>query len=262
MLATERRAIVKRVEEAAIPRRLRPRRRVVYGAVLVAIVVVASIAAGAGQRVYHATVRRELAHPDAVLVRVSAADVTIVGARGAPAVAQAHETWTGARRPSGESSAGSSGFVLRSRCPSSLHLHLWRFGARCSVRYTLRTPAAKRLGVTMDVGELHVTGIAGAFSDRTGTGDLYASSLRSARTTIVVGVGEAHLSFSRRPTSVGVRIGVGDAFLELPRGRYDIDAGASVGEVRIGPGIVQDASSPRTIVVRSSVGDVHIDARG
>jgi hypothetical protein len=220
------------------------------------------VVADVGRRVHHADAVRALAHPRALSVQIAAADVTIVGGPGAGATVHAHESWSGSQRPSGTTAVRAARLLLSSRCPASPNLHLWRFGAFCSVRYQLRTPAATPLHVSMGTGELHVTGVSGAFSATTGAGDLYASALRSPRTTVHLDVGEAHLSFARTPSSVRVQIGVGDAYVVVPRGRYDIDARASVGEVRIGPGIVQDPSSRRTIVVDSSVGDVSVDARG
>jgi hypothetical protein len=94
------------------------------------------------------------------------------------------------------------------------------------------------------------------------TGDLQASGLRSSRATVRLGVGDAHVAFARAPLSLRVVVGVGDASALLPPGRYAIDARASLGDVRIGSGIVEDPSSPRSIVVTSGVGDVHVDASG
>jgi hypothetical protein len=236
--------------------------RVVGTAALIAIAVGGSLVASAGRTAHHFTVRRELAHPRAVVVQVSAADVAIAGGRARSATVEARETWAGSQQPTGRIGVtpARSYLLLGSKCADSQHLQLWRFGAHCSVRYTVHTPATNGLAVAMGTGDLTVTGIAGPFSDSTETGDLHASALRSLLVTVHVGVGDAHVSFSRPPSSVTLVVGVGDGSVLLPRGHYDIDARASVGDVRIGAGIVQDPTSLRKITVSSNVGDVHVDA--
>ncbi|HEY1480219.1 MAG TPA: hypothetical protein VGF46_09325 [Gaiellales bacterium] len=247
------------MEDDEISRGARSHARVVCIAVLIVIAVAASIVAGAGRRVHHITVRRQLTSTRALDLAIRSADVSISPVSVGPSTVEARESWTGGRPPSGVVVGIHRDVELGSSCPSSQYF--WPLGARCSVRYAVRVPG-RTLGITMQTGDLTLSGIAGTLSATLQTGDLRASALRATAVTVHVGVGDAHISFSGRPASVGVQIGIGDASVLLPRGRYDIVARASVGDVRIGAGIVQDPTSARRIVVRSNVGDVHLDADG
>jgi hypothetical protein len=238
------------------------RARVVVLLALILVAVTASIFAAIGRRVYHSTERRQVANARTLTVSTRAADVSISGGPGSSATIESHEEWTGTRAPGQSSIALGPVITLDSRCPSSVHLHLWRFGAHCSVQYAVRMPLRSALHVAVGSGDLELVRIAGALETTTQTGDLNASRIGSSRATIHVGVGDAQIDFARAPVSLHVQVGIGDAVVVLPPGRYAVDARTAVGNVLIGSGIVQDPSSRRTIFVRSDVGDVQVVAGG
>jgi hypothetical protein len=255
MPVARRRSIVGAVERAT-------RSRVTAITALVLIAVAASIVAGIGRRVHRATETRQIPSTRTLAISVRASDVVVSGVSGSVASVESRELWTGSDPPVGVLMLGPV-LRLRSTCPGSRPLDLlWSFGARCSVRYIVRTPRQRAARIVIDEGDATLAGLAGPLSVTMQTGDLRASGLLSARATIRLGVGDAQIAFARAPSSLRVVVGVGDASALLPPGRYAIAARASVGDVRIGPGIVEDPSSPRTIVVTSGVGDVHVDARG
>jgi hypothetical protein len=228
---------------------------------LVIVALAASIVAGIGRRVHHTNGRRSIPSTGRLTISVRAADIAVAGVDGNGASVELHETWTGSDRPAGAVTVGST-LHLRGGCPGSRHLHLWSFGPRCSLRYVVRTPRGRATRIVARVGDATLTNLSGPLSATMQTGDLHASGIGSSRVTVRIGVGDAHLAFIRAPSALGVDVDVGDAQIVLPAGRYAIDARASLGDVRIGPGIVEDPSSPRKIVVTSTVGDVHVDASG
>jgi hypothetical protein len=229
---------------------------------LVLIAMIGSVVARIGLRVHRAIETRQIPSGRTLAISVRASDVLVSGVSGSVASVESRELWTGSDPPSGVFTLGSV-LRLRSTCPGSRPLDLlWSFGARCSVRYVVRSPRQRAAQIVIDEGDATLVDLAGRLSVTMQTGDLHASGLRSSRATVRLGVGDAHVAFARAPSSLRVVVGVGDASALLPPGRYAIDARASLGDVRIGSGIVEDPSSPRSIVVTSGVGDVHVDASG
>lgn len=171
-----------------------------------------------------------------------------------------HDAYTGSTLDA--SSANRGRRAGRGGCPGSRHLHLWSFGGRCSLRYVVRTPRRRATRIVAWAGDATLTNLTGPLTATMQTGDLHATGIGSSRVTVRIGVGDAHIAFVRPPASLGIAVDVDDANVVLPAGRYAIDARSSFGDVRIGHGIVEDPASKRSIVVTSTVGDVHVDAHG
>jgi hypothetical protein len=228
---------------------------------LVIVAVVGSIIAGVGRRVHHTSERRPIPAGGRLTISVRAAEIAIEGVGGNHASVELHETWTGSDRPAGAVTVGST-VLLRGGCLGSRFLLLSSFGPRCSLRYLVRTPRGRATRLVARVGDATLTNLTGPLDATMQTGDLHASGLGSSRVTVRIGVGDAHVAFVRAPSSLGVDVDVGDARIVVPAGRYAIDARATLGEVQIGQGIVEDPASTHRITVTSTVGDVHVDASG
>jgi hypothetical protein len=237
------------------------RSRVTAIIALVVVAVASSIVAGIGRRVHHTSERRVIPSAGRLTISVRAADIAIAGVGGNVASVELHETWTGSDRPAGAVTVGST-VLLRGGCLGSRFLLLSSFGTRCSLRYLVRTPRGRATRLVARVGDATLTNLTGPLSATIETGDLHASGLGSSRVTVRIGVGDARIAFVRAPSSLAVDVDVGDAQIVVPAGRYAVVARASLGEVQIGHGIVEDPSSTRKIVVTSTVGDVHVDAAG
>ncbi|MEO9176085.1 MAG: DUF4097 family beta strand repeat-containing protein [Gaiellales bacterium] len=237
------------------------RSRVTAITALVIVALVGSIVAGIGRRVHHASDLVLLPPSGQLTISVRAADITVAGGASNDASVESRETWTGSARPARAVTVGST-LLLRGGCPGSHHLHLWSFGARCSLSYLVRTPRGRATRIVARVGDTTLTNLTGPLTATMQAGDLHATGIGSSRVTVRLGLGDAHIAFDRPPVSLGVTVDVGDAHVVLPAGRYAIDAHSSFGDVQIGHGIVEDPSSSRRIVVTSTVGDVHVDASG
>lgn len=239
------------------------RSRVTAITALVIVALLGSIVAGIGRRVHHTSERVQLRSATRLTISVRAADFIVAGVEGNDSSVESRATWTGSDRPTSAVTVGSA-LLLWGGCPSSQHLHLqlWSFGARCSLRYLVRTPRGRATRIAAHVGDATLTNLTGPLTATMQTGDLHATGIGSSRVTVRIGVGDAQIAFVRPPVSLAIAVEVGDAHVVLPAGRYSIDARTSIGGVQIGHGIVDDPSSRRRIVVTSTVGDVHVNASG
>ena len=149
---------------------------------------------------------------------------------------------------------------------------------QCSLDSTLTVPPATNVNLSSGTGDLTVNGTLNAnLSLSTSSGDLTANGLAGKRASLTTSVGnitasgitaddvtvssdtgDVTLTFTRVPDSVTVNSGVGDVSIVLPRGttQYDVQMSTNVGNTS--STVPQDTSSPHTINVTSSTGDISI----
>ena len=164
--------------------------------------------------------------------------------------------------------------MLSSSCPQL-------FGGRCEVDYEIAVPAgtvvhvdARAGDVTAEdltssapielessAGDITVTDVS-APELRLGSsaGDVDAAGVRAAVVRADSSAGDVSLSLRTAPDRVDVESSAGDVDIVVPDETYRVDASASAGDVDDRQ-VRSDPDSPRLIRVRSSAGDIRIEAR-
>ena len=164
--------------------------------------------------------------------------------------------------------------ALSSSCPNL-------FGGSCDVDYEIAVPAGTAVRVDASAGDvtaedltssvpieldssagdITVTGVsAPELRLDSSAGDVDASGVRAAVVRADSSAGDVSLSLRTAPDRVEIESSAGDVDLVLPDETYRIDASASAGDVD-DRRVRTDPDSPRVIRVRSSAGDVRIEAR-
>jgi hypothetical protein len=168
-----------------------------------------------------------------IVLAAGAGDVELVrgGARVEIRQTRHHVT----RRPRLHRTVEDGVLTLSSTCPG-------RFAFDCETDFRIAVPAG--IGVRVS----------------TGTGDIAAVGLDARRVHVQADVGDVKLDLAGRLERVDARTDVGDLDIAVPRGTYAVDTHTEVGDADV-RGLVQDARAPRSIRVRSDVGDLLVHAR-
>jgi hypothetical protein len=142
----------------------------------------------------------------------------------------------------------------------------------CGGRYHVRVPPGIRLvidagddGVTLDKithdadvsaeGPIRLYGTTGKLRLAGGDGMIAGNGLRSADVKALTRSGTINLSFAVPPARLDARSDEGRVTVAVPKDTYAITAESKEGRERSD---LKDAKSPRTIVARSTSGDVRI----
>lgn len=147
----------------------------------------------------------------------------------------------------------------------------------CTTRFTLRVPAGVALAVQASSGDVEVEGPTGALTLATRSGDVVA---RAAAPAIVLDTrsgdvvvegsatdvaastrsGDVEITIAGEPPA-GVRAETesGDVLVEVPYAAYDVETDTRSGDDNV-TGIREDSAAPRTILARTSSGDVTVRA--
>lgn len=152
-------------------------------------------------------------------------------------------------------------------------------GPTCQASYMISAPPEIALDASTISGSLDVRGIYGALRlssisgdvaagqtpadlwARTQTGNVSAYDLRGGDADVEIGKGTADLSYNKSPSSVSVVVRAsGDIRVGLPDGwPYAITTSGE--NVSVDPGIVQEPTASRKVVVRTAEGNVWIGGR-
>lgn len=144
----------------------------------------------------------------------------------------------------------------------------------CGGRYHIRVPPGIRLvidagddGVTLDKithdadvsaeGPIRLYGTTGKLRLAGGDSMIAGNRLRSADVKALTRSGTINLSFAAPPARLDARSAEGRVTVDVPKDEYAITAESREGRER---SELKDTKSPRTIVARSTSGDVRITA--
>jgi DUF4097 and DUF4098 domain-containing protein YvlB len=147
---------------------------------------------------------------------------------------------------------------------------------RCSVDFTLVVPPGTVVTARTGTGDVRVQGVTAPVTARSSTGDVTAAGLRgpadlSTNTGDVDGVdlsgadvkadsdtGDVHLVFATAPTTVSATTDTGDVKVRVPDDgtSYHVTSHVNTGDEKISAPV--NSNSPRTVVLRSSTGDVKL----
>lgn len=132
----------------------------------------------------------------------------------------------------------------------------------CSVQWEVLVPADTAVTVDTAVGEVVVTDLTGTLSLASDVGSITGTALKSEDVTARSAVGDIDLSLTVAPTRVRASSSTGDVAVTLPDDdtTYLVVTSTSVGEVRNTVG--SDGTSPRTVDLRTSVGDIVLRRAG
>jgi hypothetical protein len=160
---------------------------------------------------------------------------------------------------------------VTARCRAAL----LSLGPGCGVDYTIAVPEGVAVEAHTSTGDISVRGVRGglrlststgdiAVTDatsnlwlRSSTGDINATGVTSSDVEASVSTGDVDLRFTEPPREVAIRASTGDVTVSVPDGEaYRVQTDTGTGDVHIG--IRQDSGAERSIVVRTSTGDVAI----
>jgi hypothetical protein len=132
----------------------------------------------------------------------------------------------------------------------------------CSVHLDVSVPPDVAVQVSAGFGDIDVTGLTSTSSIQLGTtaGDIHATGLSAPDIRVSTGVGGLNavlVAPARRLTATTV---AGGLRLTVPNVSYAVQASSGVGHVS-DAGVRSNPASPRSIVARSSIGNVTITAR-
>ncbi|MFB6477936.1 DUF4097 domain-containing protein [Streptomyces virginiae] len=145
----------------------------------------------------------------------------------------------------------------------------------CYVDYRLEVPAAATVDLESSSGEITVTGVAGAEVEsdsggvtaeriggplkvRTSSGGITATGLSGPSAEVRSTSGDAHVDFTKAPSSVLAETTSGDVTLKAPRAPYAIKVSTDSGDRDIT--LPDDPSATSPLSVKTSSGDIHISA--
>jgi hypothetical protein len=204
-----------------------------------------------------------------------ASDVRLTSAPAGSALEVRSEITAGLSSPRTDVRRREDGTLeLSASCPNL-------FGGSCEVDYEIAVPAGTAVHVDASAGDVTAEDLTSSVpielessagditvSDvsapelRLGSsaGDLDASGVRAGVVLVDSSAGDVSLSLRTAPERVEIESSAGDVDLVLPDETYRIDASASAGDVD-DRRVRTDPASPRVVRVRSSAGDIRIEAR-
>ena len=155
------------------------------------------------------------------------------------------------------------------------------FGGSCDVDYEIAVPEGTEVRVDTGAGDVRAEGLSSTVPIElessagditvadltapelrlsTSAGDVDGSDVRAPTVRAVSSAGDVSLSLRTAPERVDADSSAGDVELVLPDETYRIDASSSAGDVD-DQQVRNDPSSPRIVRVRTSAGDIRIEAR-
>jgi hypothetical protein len=154
---------------------------------------------------------------------------------------------------------GSGRIDLADNCPGGIAVPaaLFVFHDSCSVTYRLRVPAGQAVRIEGGSGDISVTGLRGAVTASTGSGDVNAADLTGRAILLSSGSGDVSATLRQPPKSLRATAGSGDVSIHVPGGRYRIDASTGSGDRSV-DGLSEAPASAHDIYARTGSGDVSI----
>ena len=109
-----------------------------------------------------------------------------------------------------------------------------------------------------DQGTIAVDRLAGNRLDaRSGYGDVLIGASSARRINATTDQGELNVALTTAPDLARVTSSYGPVALQVPKGRYAVDASTSYGQQNV-TGLVVDQSAPRQLIAHSDQGDVSV----
>jgi Toastrack DUF4097 len=144
--------------------------------------------------------------------------------------------------------------TLTADCPTQLG---------CGVHLDVSVPRDVAIQVSAGFGDIDATSLQSTSSIKLGTtaGDIRASGLSAPDIRLSTVVGGLNALVVRPPRRLTASTVAGGLTLTVPNAGYAVHATSGVGHVSDG-GVRSDPASPRSIVARSSIGNVTIRAGG
>ena len=219
--------------------------------VAVAVVVLAAWSIGSSQRreVSYA-VRGQLS---GLVLDMAEADVTVVGGGQRKSVAVEHVDHFGfGHGPVTRRTVQGGTVTLRSRCPESV-LH------GCSTSYRVIVPDNLPLTVRTGEGSVDLRGYQGSATVTSGRGDITVSGFCgfSLQARAEAG-GDIAAATTCPPQQLSMRTTSGSVNVQVPAGRYRIDASTSGGKATVRD-IAADPAAPFSLQAISSSGPVVVE---
>lgn len=113
------------------------------------------------------------------------------------------------------------------------------------------------LRLTTSTGDIRVTGGDGALRLHTSTGDITAIDAAAESVDAEASTGDVRLALSSAPRTVSAHTSTGDVRIYVPDGEaYHVQTDTSTGDTDVS--VRRDDDSDRSIVVRTSTGDVQV----
>ncbi len=113
------------------------------------------------------------------------------------------------------------------------------------------------LELSTSTGDIRVTGATGELRLDASTGDITVSDTRSTTVDASTSTGDVTIHFATAPRTVSADTSTGDVAVVVPDGDgYRVDTDTSTGDERVS--VRRDDSSGRSIVARTSTGDIDI----
>jgi hypothetical protein len=198
------------------------------------------------------------AAPALLRLRSTSADIQLVPGTGKRIGIEWRADWVGGR-PSHFLRTSNGVIELGGSCRGALtHVTgLFAFQNPCSIRYRIAVPPGQAIRLQVDSADVSLTGLRGRITVQTSSGDIAARGMLATQVELSASSGDISASFARAPRSLMTTASSGDVSVRVPAGSYHITATASSGDRSV-KDLVDDPSSPRTIVARTHSGDISI----
>lgn len=186
-----------------------------------------------------------------VIVDVDAGAVTLRGGSGPEVGLRMSRSWVW-REPTADRSVVDGVLTVVGRCPE--------FGIGCRIEVQLTIPHGTTARIATGAGAIVATGLDVPVLDlQSSTGSIDVVDVSTARLLARSGARDVGVSFFRPPSVARVESGAGNVDLNVPYGRYRVDAEGATGVVIVD--VIQDPGAARLLVARSSAGGVTIRSR-
>lgn len=219
------------------PRRRRRRAALIAGTgvLLVGGATAGAIALGTGVAgaLRSETTAQSLPGVHEIVVDLDEGSVRLTAAPGAAVDVRTTRAWTPGYEPVLDQGVIDGVLTLRSDCPE--------FNVGCEVTREIGVPAGTAVRV------------------RSTAGPVEAFDLDVPRFAAETVAGPVTASFVSAPEAVRAQTVTGPVDLRVPQGSYRVDAGTTVGQVRVG--VIDDPRAPRSIEAHTVTGPVTVAAR-
>jgi hypothetical protein len=198
------------------------------------------------------------AAPHLLRLHSSNADIQIVPGSGKRIAIQWRADWVGGR-PSHFLRTSNGVIELGGSCRGGFTqaTGLFSFHLPCSIRYRIAVPAGQAIELRADSADVAISDLSGRITVHTSSGDISARGMRASQVELSASSGDISATFERAPRSLTTTASSGDVSLRVPGGSYHFTTSANSGDRSV-TGLVDDPSSPRTIVARTHSGDISI----
>jgi DUF4097 and DUF4098 domain-containing protein YvlB len=132
------------------------------------------------------------------------------------------------------------------------------FGNDCAVSYVVEVPRDMAVRVVASAADVHAEDVRGPLAVHLSSGDLHVDA-PSHDIVATTSSGDIHVRASDA-TRVRAEATSGDVHLSVPEGSYAVQTRAIGGDQHID--VDDDPDSPRTLVARTTSGDLHVEPDG